>query len=91
MPGVLLLETMAQAGGFLVLHSIDNADKKLIYLSSIKSARFKEIAQPGDQLLIKAKLDKFKMGTCKIISSIYVDNQLITECELLASVVNRYE
>ena len=89
-PGVLLLETMAQAGGFLVLHSI-KIQTKLIYLSSIKSAKFKEIAQPGDQLLIKAKLDKFKMGTCKIISSIFVNDRLITECEILASVVNRYE
>ena len=90
-PGVLLLEIMAQAGGFLVLHSIDEPDKKLVYLSSIKSAKFKEVAKPGDQLLVKAKLDKFKLGTCKIISSIYVDDRLITECELLASVVNRYE
>ena len=88
-PGVLLLEIMAQAGGFLVLHSIENPKTKLIYLSSIKSAKFKEVAQPGDQLLIKAKLDKFKMGTCKIISSIFVNDRLITECELLASVVNR--
>ena len=89
MPGVLLLEVMAQAGGFLVLHSIDKPETKFIYLSSIKSAKFKAIVQPGDQLLIKARLDKFKMGTCKIISQIYVDNKLITECELLASVVNR--
>tara|TARA_A100001011_G_scaffold243103_1_gene251134 strand:+ start:12264 stop:13640 length:1377 start_codon:yes stop_codon:yes gene_type:complete len=88
-PGVLLLEIMAQAGGFLVLHSIENPKTKLIYLSSIKSAKFKEVAKPGDQLLIKAKLDKFKMGTCKIISSIFVNDRLITECELLASVVNR--
>lgn len=89
MPGVLLLEVMAQAGGFLVLHSIENPEQKLIYLSSIKSAKFKTTVKPGDQLLIKAKLDKFKLGTCKIISQIYVDNNLITECELLASVVNR--
>lgn len=89
MPGVLLLEVMAQAGGFLVLHSIDNPEQKLIYLSSIKSAKFKTTVKPGDQLLIKAKLDKFKLGTCRIISQIYVDNNLITECELLASVVNR--
>ena len=91
MPGVLLLESMAQAGGFLVLHSIEDPKQKLIYLSSIKSAKFKEVVRPGDQLLIKARLDKFKLGTCKIISSIYVDEKLITECELLASVVNRYE
>ena len=58
---------------------------------SIKSAKFKSTVQPGDQLLIKAELDNFKLGTCKIKSKIYVDNNLITECELLASVVNRYE
>ena len=91
MPGVLLLEVMAQAGGFLVLHSIKNPEKKLIYLSSIKSAKFKSTVQPGDQLLIKAELANFKLGTCKIKSKIYVDNELITECELLASVVNRYD
>ena len=91
MPGVLLLEVMAQAGGFLVLHSIKDPDQKLVYLSSIKSAKFKSIVEPGDQLLIKAELAKFKLGTCKINSQIYVNNNLITECELLASVVNRYE
>ena len=91
MPGVLLLEAMAQAGGFLVLHSIENPKEKLIYLSSIKSAKFKTAVQPGDQLLIKAELSKFKLGTCKINSKIFVDNNLITECELLASVVNRYD
>ena len=91
MPGVLLLEAMAQAGGFLVLHSIDNPKEKLIYLSSIKSAKFKTAVQPGDQLLIEAELNKFKLGTCKIISKIFVDNNLITECEILASVVNRYD
>ena len=82
---------MAQAGGFLVLHSIEKPKEKLVYLSSIKSAKFKEVVQPGDQLLIKAKLGKFKMGTCKIISNIYVNDRLITECELLASVVDRYD
>ena len=91
MPGVLLLEVIAQAGGFLVLNSIKEPKKKLIYLSSIKSAKFKETVTPGDQLLIEAKLEKFKMGTCKIIGEIFIGNQLITSCELLASVVDRYE
>lgn len=88
-PGVLLLEIIAQAGGFLVLHSIDEPNKKLIYLSSIKSAKFKEVAKPGDQLLVKAELAKFKLGTCKINGKIFVNDKLITECELLASVVSR--
>ena len=88
-PGVLLLEIIAQAGGFLVLHSIDEPNEKLIYLSSIKSAKFKEVAKPGDQLLVKAELAKFKLGTCKINGKIFVNDKLITECELLASVVRR--
>ena len=78
--------TMFMLGNFAAL-SVDLQ----IYLSSIKSAKFKSTVEPGDQLLIKAELANFKLGTCKIKSQIYVDNKLITECELLASVVNRYE
>ena len=61
----------------MLIINIKIAIIKLIYLSSIKSAKFKNTVQPGDQLLIKAELANFKLGTCKIKSRIYVDNKLI--------------
>ena len=89
MPGVLLIESMAQAGGFLVLNTITNADSKLMYISAIENTRFKKVVLPGDQLIIKAKLKKFKLNTCKIAAEIYVEDTLIAESTFLASVVNR--
>ena len=89
MPGVLLVETMAQAGCFLILHSIPNPDTKLIFISAIESARFKKTVTPGDQLIIKAELVKLKLGTCKISAVIYVDDEIVAESVFLASIVNR--
>ena len=89
MPGVLLIESMAQAGGFLVLNTIPNPETKLMYISAIEHARFKQVVVPGDQLIIKAKLVKFKLNTCKISAEILVNNKLVAESTFLASVVNR--
>ena len=89
MPGVLLIESMAQAGGFLVLNSIPNPESKLIYISGIDDTRFKKIVVPGDQLNIKAKLLKFKLNTCKISAEIYVNKNLVAQSTFMASVVNR--
>ena len=89
MPGVLLIESMAQAGGFLVLNSIPNPESKLIYISSIIDTRFKKVVVPGDQLNIKAKLLKFKLNTCKIYAEIHVNKELVAQSTFMASVVNR--
>ena len=89
MPGVLLLEAMAQAGGFLVLNSVDQPSKKLMYFSGINNARFKKIVKPGDQLFIHAKLIKLKLNTCKISCYIEVDNYKICMAEFLSSIVDK--
>ena len=89
MPGVLLIESMAQAGGFLVLNSIPNPESKLIYISGIDDTRFKKVVVPGDQLIIKAKLLKFRLNTCKISAKIYVNKDLVSQSTFMASVVNR--
>ena len=57
--------------------------------TAIESARFKKIVVPGDQLIIKAKLLKFKLNTCKIGATIHVNKELVAESTFLASVVNR--
>lgn len=89
MPGVLLIESMAQAGGFLVLNTIPSPESKLMYISAIENTRFKKIVVPGDQLIINAKLLKFKLNTCKIEATIHVNKDLVAESTFLASVVNR--
>ena len=89
MPGVLLIESMAQAGGFLVLNTIPSPESKLMYISAIESTRFKKIVVPGDQLKITARLLKFKLNTCKIEATIHVEDELVAESTFLASVVSR--
>ena len=89
MPGVLILEAMAQAGGFLLLNSIENPREKLVYFTAVNNARFKKIVIPGDQLILEVKLLKFKLGTCKISGSAYVNDELVAKSELMATVVKR--
>lgn len=89
MPGVLILEAMAQAGGFLVLNTIENPETKLMYFSGINKGRFKKIVVPGDQVVFEISLDKFRMGTCKIQGKAVVDGEVVAQAEMLASVVDR--
>ena len=89
MPGVLILEAMAQAGGFLVLNSIENPESKLMYFTGVNQSRFKKTVTPGDQVIFEVKLDKFKMGTCKLYGVASVDGIPVAEGEILASVVDR--
>ena len=89
MPGVLLLEVMAQAGGFLVLNTIPNPETKLMYFTGINKSRFKKVVIPGDQLIIEAELVKFRLGTCKIVARALVDEKVVCTAEFLSTVVDR--
>jgi len=91
MPGVLILEAMAQAGGFLVLNSIPNPKTKLMYFTAIDNTRFRKIVVPGDQVEFEVTLVKFRMGTCKIKGIATVDGEVVAEAEMMASVVDRRE
>ena len=88
-PGVLILEAMAQAGGFLVLNSIDNPESKLMYFTGINKSRFKKTVIPGDQMYFEVTLDKFRLGTCKISGTAKVNDIIVAEAEMMASVVDR--
>ena len=89
MPGVLLLEAMAQASGFLVLNTIPNPETKLMYFTGINNSRFKKVVIPGDQLIFEAELVKFRLGTCRIIARALVDDKVVCSAEFLSSVVDR--
>ena len=86
MPGVLMLEGMAQAGGVLAYCSEpENIGVKLLYFAGIDKARFRNPVGPGDQLIYKLELLKKRRGIWKMAAAAYVDNNLDDEAELLAS------
>lgn len=89
MPGVLIMEAMAQAGAFLVLHDLEDPKKKGMLFSAIEKSKFRKPVVPGDQLIIKLDLLKFKLGSAKIKGEAFVDNKLVAEATLMATLVDR--
>ena len=89
MPAVLILEAMAQVGGLLLLNSVDDPNDKLMYFMGIDGARFRRPVTPGDQLRFKLTLLKLKGTISKMKGEAYVDDQLVAEAELLATVVDK--
>jgi len=86
MPGVLILEGMAQIGGILAYHSIpEMVGDKLIYFAGIDKARFRKPVVPGDQLLIEMKVLKQKGKIWKMAGKAKVNGDLVAEAELLAA------
>ena len=89
MPGVLVLEAMCQAGCFLVLNSVDNPMEKNMFFSSLSDSRFRHPIIPGDQLRLEMVLEKFRLGTALLVGKAYVDDKLVAEGKLKATVVDR--
>ena len=89
MPAVLILEAMAQIGGMLVLNSVDDPNETLMYFAGIDGAKFRRPVTPGDQLRIQVTLLKLKNRTSKMRAQAFVEDQLVAEAELLATLVDK--
>ncbi len=89
MPGVLIVEAMAQAGAVLLLHDMQDRDSKLVYFTGIDGARFRRTVVPGDQLLLKLEVLKLRRRTCKMSCRAEVDGQIAAEAEILCALVDR--
>ena len=89
MPGVLVLEAMCQAGCFLVLNSVDNPMEKNMFFSSLSDSRFRLPIIPGDQLRLEMVLEKFRLGTALLVGKAFVEDKLVAEGKLKATVVDR--
>lgn len=86
MPGVMILEGMAQVGGVLGYYTLPELiGKKLFYFAGIDHARFRKPVVPGDQLVFKLDLIKVKRNIMVIDGKAFVDDKLVTEAELMAS------
>ena len=86
MPGVLIIEAMAQVGGLLAYESGSAENRRrLIYFMGMDKVRFRRPVQPGDQIIFEAKILKFRSKAAKMSGIATVDNELAAEAELLAS------
>jgi beta-hydroxyacyl-ACP dehydratase FabZ len=88
MPGVLVVEAMAQAGGILLYNSIPDPDEKLVFLSKIDNLKFRKPVVPGDQIRLEAEIVKLKSRVCHIKAKAIVDQDIVTEGDIMASLAN---
>ncbi len=89
MPGVLIVEAMAQAGGVLLLNAVEKPETKVVYFMGIDGVRFRKPVLPGDQLRFELELISFRRSMCKMAGKAFVDNQLVTEATLMAAIVEK--
>jgi beta-hydroxyacyl-ACP dehydratase FabZ len=91
MPGVLIVESMAQVAGTLVLKSIPDRHSKLVLLASVDEAKFRKPVRPGDQLRIEMRMEKRKATVVKMRGEATVDGVVVAEATLMCKLADRPE
>jgi beta-hydroxyacyl-ACP dehydratase FabZ len=89
MPGVLIVEAMAQVAGVLVLSQMEDRKNKLVLLASVEEAKFRKPVRPGDQLRIEMKVAKRKATVAKMFGTATVDGVLVAEAMMLCKLADR--
>ena len=89
MPGVLIIEAMAQAGAVLLLSEIEDRENKLIVFTGIERARFRRPVVPGDQLRIEVKVLVWRRIAGRMSGEVFVDGKLVAEATISCVVVDR--
>jgi len=89
MPGVLLVEAMAQAGGFLLLSQVEDRDDKLIYFTGIDKCRFRKPVVPGDQVVFEVEILAKRSTFAKIKGRALVDGEVVCEAHMMSALADR--
>jgi beta-hydroxyacyl-ACP dehydratase FabZ len=89
MPGVLLIEGRAQAGGVLLLHDHPDREGKLLYFTSIDRARFRRPVVPGDRVIYEVAVDRLRQRYCRLHGRVTVDGELAAEATIASAMVDR--
>ncbi|MDE3171085.1 MAG: 3-hydroxyacyl-ACP dehydratase FabZ [Acidobacteriota bacterium] len=88
MPGVLIIESMAQTGGLLLLQEVPDREKKLLYFVAIDGARFRRPVVPGDQLRLEMHVLAWRNGFCKLQGRATVQDEMAAEATLMCKMVD---
>jgi beta-hydroxyacyl-ACP dehydratase FabZ len=91
MPGVLIVEAMAQCCAVLFLRDLPDRDKKLFLFGGIDKARFRKPVVPGDQLILECEVLQKRAGTVRMRGTAKVDGAVVAEAEMLSVMTNRPE
>ena len=89
MPGVLILEAMAQAGGLLLMDTVENPQDKLVYFMSADKVKWRKPVVPGDQLQFEVQMVQSRPTVCKMKGIGRVDGEVVAEATLKASIVDK--
>ncbi|MFN9422547.1 bifunctional UDP-3-O-[3-hydroxymyristoyl] N-acetylglucosamine deacetylase/3-hydroxyacyl-ACP dehydratase [Gemmatimonas sp.] len=89
MPGVLIIEAMAQVGGMLLMRTIEDPSSKVVYFLSLDNVKFRRPVKPGDQLRLELEVMQMRGTMCKMKGTAYVDGQVVTEADMAAMVRDR--
>ncbi|MFZ3341923.1 MAG: 3-hydroxyacyl-ACP dehydratase FabZ [Terriglobales bacterium] len=89
MPGVLIVEAIAQAGGLLLLTEVPNRDEMLMVFTGIEKARFRRPVVPGDQLRIEVEVRAWRMTAARLEGKAYVDGKVAAESTVTCRLVPR--
>ena len=89
MPGVLIVEAMAQVGGVLLMGTVDDPESKVVYFMSLDNIKFRRPVKPGDQLRIEVDIKQLRSTVCRIAAVAKVDGVVVCEAEMAAMVRDR--
>lgn len=89
MPGVLLIEAMAQVGGLLMMDAIENVEDKVVYFMTMDNVKWRRPVTPGDQVRFELEMLQFRRHTCRMRGVGYVDGNIVAEAEMMARIVDR--
>jgi beta-hydroxyacyl-ACP dehydratase FabZ len=89
MPGVLIVEAMAQAGAVLLLQEVADRASKLVYFTGIDEARFRRAVTPGDRLILTVEVLKLRPRACKMRGVAEVDGEIAAEAIIMSALVER--
>jgi UDP-3-O-[3-hydroxymyristoyl] N-acetylglucosamine deacetylase / 3-hydroxyacyl-[acyl-carrier-protein] dehydratase len=89
MPGVLIIEAMAQVGGLLLMDTLEDPSEKVVYFMSLDNVKWRRPVTPGDQLVFELELVQLRRSVCKMRGEGFVDGNLVAEAELMARIMDR--
>ncbi|HSJ64035.1 MAG TPA: bifunctional UDP-3-O-[3-hydroxymyristoyl] N-acetylglucosamine deacetylase/3-hydroxyacyl-ACP dehydratase [Gemmatimonadaceae bacterium] len=89
MPGVLIIEAMAQVGGMLLMGAIDDPENKVVYFMSLDKIKFRRPVKPGDQIRFELEMQQIRGSVCKMRGVGLVDGNVVAEAEMAAVIRDR--